>query len=181
MVKYSLCPQTCSFPDILDFFLSCTHTHTHIINIFPLDWIFPSAVLRELQNTPGFCPHRRLIPHSSLSSLLNWVGSMTHSSDVYIYCQQCLYAAVYLCIYTCLYVNSCIFFFYAHMYPACTQLHCSEFQLQLVPARPARVGDEVPAGVTGAGGYYACGANVATEACGRERGREGGGEVLTGE
>lgn len=46
---------------------------------------------------------------------------------------------------------------------------------------PARVGDEVPAGVTGAGGYYACGANVATEACGRERGREGGGEILTGE
>ena len=50
-----------------------------------------------------------------------------------------------------------------------------------VPAHPARAGDEVPAGVTGAGGYYACGANVATEACGRERGREGGGEILTGE
>lgn len=138
MVKYSLCPQTCSFPDILDFFLSCTHTHTHIINIFPLDWIFPSAVLRELQNTPGFCPHRRLIPHSSLSSLLNWVGSMTHSSDVYIYCQQCLYAAVYLCIYTCLYVNSCIFFFMR----TCT-LHAHSFTVQNFnyslcrPARPA--------------------------------------------
>lgn len=74
-MKHSLCAQTSSFSDILDIFFSL-HTHTH-------HKYFPSVALRELQNTPGFCPHRRLIPHSSPSSLLNWVGSMTHSSDVY--------------------------------------------------------------------------------------------------
>lgn len=43
-----------------------------------------------------------------------------------------------------------------------------------LPACPM-LEDEMPGAVIGPGGYCACGANVATEACGRERqrGRQG--------
>lgn len=47
----------------------------------------------------------------------------------------CPYAAVHLYIYTCSYVNACVCF-YAHVCRVSLQLHCSEFQLQPVPARP---------------------------------------------
>lgn len=41
-------------------------------------------------------------------------------------------------------------------------------------------GDEMFGSVTKAGGYYACGANVASKACGKERQRVRQG-ILTGE
>ena len=180
MVEYSLCPQTCSFPDILDFFLSCTHTHTH--------HKYLSTGLNISLSGASRAPEHAWVlsspsPHPSFFPLLITKLGRQHDPQqwrVYILSTVPVRSSVPLHLY--MFICELLYiFFYAHMYPACTQLHCSEFQLQLVPARPARVGDEVPAGVTGAGGYYACGANVATEACGRERGREGGGEVLTGE
>lgn len=57
----------------------------------------------------------------------------------------------------------------------CTEFYCSEFQSWLEPHCLPILVDEMPGSMTGACGYCACGANVATKACGRERqrGRQG--------
>lgn len=56
----------------------------------------------------------------------------------------------------------------------------SEFKLQPIAAYLLHSGDEMSGAVTGAGGYYACGANVATRACGRESQRVRWGNINGG-
>lgn len=58
-----------------------------------------------------------------------------------------------------------VLYVYVHIY---THIYSSEFQLKAVPACPM-LGMNCQAVLTGAGRYYAGGANVATEACGREK------------
>lgn len=74
-----------------------------------------------------------------------------------------------------LHVDACFF----HTTVLCVSIlfHHFEFQLQSIPAYLLHFGDVMSGAVTGAGGYYACGANVATRACGRER---GGGNINRG-